>query len=280
MSRMDGKTLGFFGPTVLVFPMLTMKYWHEILAVTERILTELIRRKRNLIFWTVFPISILLLTGYILAERTQLSLGKAMEQGAASTLVGAALFFSCLGGSLATIVAEREQQTLKRLFMSPLSGSAYFLGIFAAHSFIGFLQIAAVYWVSSLFGARFQGSLYLGLIIIILSISIYVSIGFILGTQLAKRTEDVNTLVATFGVPLLMLGGAFIPTAFFPKKLLDLAEFNPIYHMNQCLVGVWDRGENLAQLDYHFWFLFWLSPLTIVVGWLAYKRMIMIEQRL
>ena len=45
------------------------------------------------------------------------------ENAAPSTLVGAALFFSCLGGSVATVVAEREQQTLKRLFISSLSGT-------------------------------------------------------------------------------------------------------------------------------------------------------------
>ncbi len=112
-----------------------MKYWYETLAVARRILTELGRRKWSLIFWAIFPLSVLILNGLILAERSKtalpepLSLGEALEWSAPATLVGAALFFSCLGGSVATVVAEREYHTLKRLFLSPLSGVSYFLGI-------------------------------------------------------------------------------------------------------------------------------------------------------
>lgn len=130
-----------------------MKYWRETIAVTRRILIELLRRRRSLIFWSIFPVSVLILNGYILAERAQLSMEQAFESAAPSTLVGAALFFSCLGGSVATVVSEREQQTLKRLFISPLSGTSYFLGIFLAHSCIGIAQALLVYAVAAFWGA-------------------------------------------------------------------------------------------------------------------------------
>lgn len=56
-----------------------MKYWRETLAVAQRILTELWRRRRSLIFWTIFPVAILLLNSSILAERANLSTAEAME---------------------------------------------------------------------------------------------------------------------------------------------------------------------------------------------------------
>jgi ABC-2 type transport system permease protein len=99
-----------------------MKYWQEILAIAQRILVELIRRGRSLILWGIFPILVLLLNGYIMAEKGKIELAEAMALATPPTLVGAALFFSCLGGTVATVVAEREQQTIKRLFLSPLSG--------------------------------------------------------------------------------------------------------------------------------------------------------------
>lgn len=256
------------------------KYWHETLAVAQRILIELCRRRRSLIFWSIFPISILFINGYILAERAALSTAKAFESAAPSTLVGAALFFSCLGGSVATVVAEREQQTLKRLFISPLSGTSYFLGIFVAHSCIGLGQTLLVYTISALVGAEFQGSILLGITIILLSIISYVGVGFILGTQFARRTEDVNSLVAAFGVPLLILGGAFLPSSLFSKKLLDLANYNPIYHMNEALLGVWAKGDNLAEISGHFGFLSIFALLMIGGGWISYQRMLRVERRL
>lgn len=257
-----------------------MKYWHETLAVSQRILTELIRRRRSLIFWCIFPISILLINGYILEDEAQISITEAMKLAAPSSLVGAALFFSCLGGSVATVVAEREQKTLIRLFISPLSGTSYFLGIFLAHSLLGISQTILVYFIIWLFGVKFSGSIILGVIIILLSISSYVGVGFILGTQLAKRTEDVNSLVATFGVPLLILGGAFLPTALFSEKLLQIAKFNPIYHMNEALLDVWAKDKGLNDIQNHFIFLCIFSFLMLMGGWFSYQQMLRIEKRL
>ncbi|MBW4575066.1 MAG: ABC transporter permease [Aphanothece sp. CMT-3BRIN-NPC111] len=257
-----------------------MKYWRETLAVAQRILIELLRRRRSLVFWSIFPISVLILNGFILAERAKLSMAEAFENAAPSTLVGAALFFSCLGGSVATVVAEREQQTLKRLFISPLSGTSYFLGIFVAHSCIGIGQTLLVYTVAAFWGAGFKGSLLLGGLIILLSIVSYVGVGFILGTQLARRTEDVNALVAAFGVPLLMLGGAFLPASLFPKTLLDIAKLNPIYHMNEALLGVSAGGDGLTKIASHFWFLAGFAVLMVGGGWLSYRRMLRVERRL
>ncbi|MFH7026421.1 MAG: ABC transporter permease [Heteroscytonema crispum UTEX LB 1556] len=257
-----------------------MKYWRETIAVTQRILIELLRRKRSLIFWCIFPISVLSLSGIILAERAKLPIAVAFEYAAPSTLVGAALFFSCLGGSVATVVSEREQQTLKRLFISPLSGTSYFLGIFLAHSCIGLGQTLLIYTIASFWGATFKGSVFWGMLIIVMSIVSYVGLGFILGTQLARRTEDVNALVAAFGVPLLILGGAFLPTALFPPTLLNIAKYNPIYHMNEALVGVWSKGDELDKIASHFWFLLGFAAVMVIGGWLSYRRMLMVERRL
>ncbi|MDB9379653.1 ABC transporter permease, partial [Nodularia sphaerocarpa] len=210
----------------------------------------------------------------------ELPLADAFGYAAPSSLVGAALFFSCLGGSVATVVAEREQQTLKRLFISPLSGISYFLGIFLAHTCIGLGQTLLVYTVAAFWGATFNGSILLGLTIIIMSIVAYVGLGFILGTQLARRIEDVNALVAAFGVPLLILGGAFLPASLFPQSLINIARYNPIYHMNEALVGVSSQGGDLSKIQSHFSFLLVFAFVMVIGGWLSYRRMLVVERRL
>ncbi len=263
-----------------------MKYWTETIAIAQRILIELGRRRRSLIFWAAFPIAVLILNGLIFAERSKtalpepLTLGQALERAAPATLVGAALFFSCLGGSVAMVVAEREHRTLKRLFLSPLSGISYFLGIGLAHSAIALAQTVLVGGVAIGLGAHFQGSPLVIAMIILLSILAYVGVGFILGTQLARRTEDVNTLVAAFGVPLLILGGAFVPAFIFPKTLLDLAQYNPIYHMNEALTKTVAEGSSLSDIALHFWFLVGFAVLMVAAGWLSYQRMLRVERRL
>ena len=105
-------------------------------------------------------------------------------------------------------------------------------------------------------------------------------VGFLIGTQLARRTEDVNALVATFGVPLLILGGAFFPASIFPKTLLAIAQYNPIYHMNQALTGVWAEADNIDELGSHFRFLIIFALLMILSGWFSYQQMLKKERRL
>ena len=257
-----------------------IKLLRETSAVAQRILTELWRRRRSLIFWGIFPAVVLVLNGLILEERAQITTAEAFRQAAAPTLVGAALFFSCLGGSVATVVAEREQQTLKRLFLSPLSGISYFLGILGAHAGIGLAQTALVWAIATALGAQFSGPLLLALCIILLSIATYVGVGFILGTQFARRTEDINALIAAFGVPLLILGGAFFPTTLFPDTLLLLARYNPVYHMITALEGVIAAEADWAAIAPHFAFLCGFAGTMMGTGWLAYRRMLQTERQL
>jgi ABC-2 type transport system permease protein len=259
---------------------------YQTLAVAARIWAELRRRRRSLFFWAVFPLLVLILNGLIFAERSKtalpepLTLGQALERAAPATLVGAALFFSCLGGSVAAVVAEREQRTLKRLFLSPLGGAAYFLGICLAQSAIALGQTVLITALALGLGATFQGSVGLAIAVIVLSILAYVGVGFILGTQLAQRTEDVNTLVAAFGVPLLILGGAFVPTFIFPKVLLDLAQYNPIYHMTESLTRITAEAAGMAEIGHHIWFLLGFASFMVIAGWLSYRRMIQRERQL
>ncbi|MEO1131654.1 MAG: ABC transporter permease [Cyanobacteria bacterium J06639_1] len=256
-----------------------MKFWRETIAVARRLAIELVRRRRSLIFWAVFPAAVLALNATILADRAQLDRGDAYALAAPPTLVGAALFFSCLGGSVATVVSEREQQTLKRLFMSPLGGTAYFCGIVVAHAGIGFGQALLVCFVAALAGATLAGSWLLSVGVVALSIAAYVGVGFVLGTQLARRTEDVNALVATFGVPLLILGGAFLPASLFPDSLLDLARFNPIFHMTEALSGA-AGGADWSEVKPHVVFLSLFAIAMTIAGWVSYRRMVAVERRL
>lgn len=258
------------------------KYWRESWAVARRILTELFRRKRSLISWMMFPALILMLNGLITAERADTTVSTAFRVAAPPTLVGAALFFSCLGGGVATVVSEREQQTLKRLFLSPLSGVSYFLGIFLAHSVIGVGQTLVIFAIASLFGATFPDAAWpLAVLIILLSILAYVGLGFMLGTQFARRTEDVSALIAAFGVPLMVLGGAFLPISLFPDSLLKIARFNPIYHMTEALTdALLNTDTPFGEDGTHFWFLLIFAALMVGVGWVSYRRMLTQERQL
>jgi len=251
--------------------------FNEIIAITNRILIELIRMRRSLIFWVVFPTLMLLLFGLIYAGGNGTT--KSFDFTAPGILIGAALFFSCLGGPVALIVAERERRTLRRLLISPLKPTSYFLGIVLAYLLIAFGQAIIVYGIAFIFGGRFHGSIWLGFIIIVLSVFSFVGAGFFFGARFTKRTEDVNGPVAAFGVPLLVLGGTFFPVSILPSYLLTLAYINPIFHMNQALKSVSALGNGIGDISTHLIFLIVFTVMALLLGARSYKSMLLQEKK-
>ena len=134
--------------------------WVQTLAVAQRLLLEQWRQKRGLIFWAVFPSAMMLLFGLVYAHNASMRAG--LDAAAAGILVGAALFFSCLGGTVAVIAAERERGTLPRLLTTPLYPAAYFLGVVIAQMLLALMQVVMLYSIALLIGAKYQGSLLLG----------------------------------------------------------------------------------------------------------------------
>jgi len=232
--------------------------------------------RRSLVFWAVFPTLMLLLFGTIYASGQKT--GKSFDHTAPGILVGAALFFSCLGGTVSLLAAERERRTLRRLLLSPLSPAAYFLGIVAAFLAIAAGQTLIVYGLAAAFGGRFHGNWLLGAVIVFLSVCAYVGVGFFFGARFARRTEDVNGPIAGFGVPLLVLGGTFFPVSLLPKSLLALAQLDPVFHMNQALKGVWAEGRTLSEVQQHVAFLLGFAAFALWLGIRSYRAMLVQEK--
>lgn len=262
---------------IKAYSLLNMQQnFNETLAITRRILTELYRMRRSLIFWGVFPTLMLLLFGLIYSGGG--SAKESFDSTAPGILIGAAMFFSCLGGPVSLIVAERERRTLRRLLISPLKPSAYFIGIVLAFLTIALGQAIIVYSMAYVFGGRFHGSLFLGFLILILSVFSFVGGGFYFGARFAKRTEDVNGPVAAFGVPLLVLGGTFFPTTILPDYLLKLAYLDPIFHMNEALKGVSAFDLGVKDISVHLIFLTVFSIVSMILGARSYKAMLAQEK--
>jgi len=246
-------------------------------AVARRILTEYLRQRRSLVFWAVFPALMLVLFG--LMYRGNAAIRGGFDTTPAGILIGAALFFSCLGGTVSILVAERERRTLRRLLISPLSPVAYFLGIVIALSAVACGQTAIVFAVAYALGAHYHGSLPLGAAIVALSVFAYVGLGFFFGARFAKRAEDVNGPVAAFGVPLLVLGGTFFPVQLMPQFLIRVAWFDPVLHMNEAMKAVAGRGEGWQDLAGDLAFLALFAAAALALGIASYWRMLREEKR-
>lgn len=244
----------------------------QTLAVARRILVEQARQPRTLFFWGLFPALMMLLFGLIYGHNAAMRVG--LDATPAGILIGAALFFSCLGGTMAIVVGERERGTLKRLLVSPLHPAAYFGGIVLALGAVAVLQAVVVFAVAWPLGARYQGSVALGALVVGLSVCSYVGIGFVFAARYARRAEDLNGPLAAFGVPLLVLGGTFFPLSLMPDFLAVLARLNPVLHMSEALKAVAGRGAGVHDIAGELVFLVAFSALALVLGALSWRRLL------
>ena len=81
-------------------------------------------------------------------------------------------------------------------------------------------------------------------------------------------------------LPIYILGGAFLPASLFPQTLLDIAEFNPIFHMNEALTEISANNSEIADIASHLQFLAWFALIVVIGGCLSYRRMLMAERKL
>jgi ABC-2 type transport system permease protein len=252
-------------------------FLRQTIAIARRVLTELFRQRTTVIFWALFPSLMLLLFGLIYGGNPRMS--GSLDTTPAGILIGAALFFSCLGGTISIVAAERERRTLRRLLVSPLIPAAYFLGIVLALLVVAFFQAVIVYALAYAIGARYRGDVALGATIVVLSVFAFVGLGFFFAARFAKRAEDVNGPVAAFGVPLLVLAGTWFPVDLMPKFLLRVAWFDPIFHMNEAMKGVSGRGLGWSELSTSLMFLAGFAVLSLGLGVYSYCRMLTEEKR-
>ena len=85
--------------------------------------------------------------------------------------------------------------------------------------------------------------------------------------------------MAAFGVPLLVLAGTWFPVSQLPNFLLQIACFDPIFHMNESLKAVAERGAGWSDLAGSLSFLAVFSAVALAVGIASYRRMLVEEKR-
>ncbi len=235
----------------------------NIFLISKRILLESFGNRKLSFFWTVFPIGVLLIFSSVYSNG---DIGNGFTITFPGTLVGAAMFFSCMANCVSLISIERERKTLRRLLISKIKGGEYFIGIFLAYFILALVQCFFLIFITYLFGGRFLGNIFLGVFIILLSTISYVSIGFIIGILFAKKSEDATGPAIAIGVPLLILAGTFFDFSLLPDFLQKLNRANPIFHMLYSFRNVAINNFSFSDIKYSMIFLILFSIISLFVS--------------
>ncbi len=147
-----------------------------------------------------------------------------------------------------TIVRERELGTLEQILVTPVSRSGFLLGKLLPYAIMAFGTLLVVLLLmTTLFGVRINGSLFL--LIILASVFILTALGLGLLISTISRVQ-VQAMQFSFMImlPSVLLSGFMFPRAEMPMIIYLLSCILPVTYFVEILRGIVLRGAELRAL--------------------------------
>ena len=178
-------------------------------------------------------------------------------------LLAIILMNAYMGLPAMALVRERQNGTLERLLMTPMSFTGFMIGKLAPYSIAGIANasvlLLAMRW---LFHVPIQGNpiLLLGACAIylftVLAVGMYIA-------STAPSEQAVGVKAGQLGMPMMFLCGYIFPLSSVPKWLLPVAYALPPTHMIEIIRGIALRDASISDLWVHFLYLF-LAPVVLL----------------
>jgi ABC-2 type transport system permease protein len=202
------------------------------LTVLRLEVRRMLRNRRTLLFSMVTPVVFFLIFGLNKAYAGQsYGHGNVSAEIMVSMALYGAIIATTSGGAMVSI--ERAAGWSRQLRLTPLAPAAYIAIKMLTALVLGLGSVLAVYIVGALTGKpSMPGYLWIvtGLCVWIGSL-IFAAFGLFMGYLLP--TENVMQILS-FALLLFSFGGGlFIPLSQFPHVLQTIAEYTPLYGLNQ-----------------------------------------------
>ncbi|MFK7961098.1 MAG: ABC transporter permease [Phycisphaerales bacterium] len=152
----------------------------------------------------------------------------------------------------------RRRKLLKRLMVTPMRRSSFFLGFINARLiFLGLEVGLLVAFALLILGVPFRGDVFSFAIVSVFGAATFAGIGILIAAR-AKTIEGVSGLMNAVMVPMWLASGVFFPYERFPEAIHPVLELLPLTALNNGLRGVMLDGASVAQL---------LPELGIMAAW-------------
>jgi ABC-2 type transport system permease protein len=202
------------------------------LTVLKLEIRRLLRNRRTVIFAIIFPVVFFLAFGLNKAyANDKLAHGNVSAFVMISMALYGAILATTSGGAMVSI--ERAAGWSRQLRLTPLSPVAYIAIKVLTAMVLGLASVIAVYVVGGLTGKPSMpmyvwiataASVWVGSLV-------FAAFGLFMGYLLP--TENVMQFLGLALALLAFAGGLFIPLSQFPQVVQDIAEYTPLYGLNQ-----------------------------------------------
>ena len=235
-------------------------------AVAHRIVRQMLRDRRTLVFIVAVPMVVMELVGLAFPGDSRI-----LDRMAPALMATFALFFVFLLTGI-SFLRERSQGTLERVMASPVSRLDLVVGYLG-----GFILFAAVQSLIILLftvfvlGIRYQGALWqifvfqLVVTVVALNLGLFVS-------AFARNEFQVVQFIPLVLVPQVLLSGVLLPTDQMPAYLKALSKVLPLTFAVDGLNGIMLQGKTLVDVGWDLLILAGFACVTIVLGAISIRR--------
>jgi ABC-2 type transport system permease protein len=149
-------------------------------------------------------------------------------------MIGFTLMTSCIYGSIERNTKFRKAGILRKLLTMPISRTEWILAKMLFMMFLSFLSAFVILVVGIIvWGITVQINIY-ALILIISTSFLFSGMGMII-SRFVKDEETADMAGGAITFPMMFLAGTFFPLDQMPAYLQTIAQFLPLYYVNEGL---------------------------------------------
>jgi ABC-2 type transport system permease protein len=186
------------------------------------------------------------------------TVGESLQAGLGQSVPGMGTMFVMMTvfGGMAALIVERQQWTLQRLAVMPLSRRTLLAGKILARFCLGLLQFLVIFAVGALLGMNFgQDPLAFLLLVIAYTLSV-TALSFAIGPGL-KNPAQASGLSLLLTLTLAPLGGAWWPMDISPRFMQIIGHVSPVAWAMDGFTALTYEGAHLVDV--------WV-PLAVLLG--------------
>jgi len=181
-----------------------------------------------------------------------------LQQGLGQSVPGMGMMFVLMNifSGIAALIVERQQWTLQRLAVMPVSRSTLLTGKILARFCLGLLQFLVVFAVGAAFKMDFGKDPLALVLLVIVSCLAITALAFAVGSGM-KNAAQASMLGLLLTLVLASLGGAWWPMNISPKFLQIIGHVSPVAWAMDGFTALTYNGATLVGI--------WI-PLAVLTG--------------
>lgn len=162
------------------------------------------------------------------------------------SLIALIIFQSAVMGMGRSVVGEKREGSLTRVFLTPTSNITIVVGTLLFYVFFEMVKIIVlILFAIMLFHIHIEGSLLLIALILTIYISVCTALGMIISSRV-NTEQQYMAMAMLVSIPTIFLSGAFFPVQAMPNALQSIATVLPVTYAGEALRDVMVKNFSLS----------------------------------